>query len=132
MKSFSLNRNERVKKKNDFEKVYSSGKIFFSSDLLIKLHYFIQKNDNYCGVKIATAVSRKSGNAVWRNRVKRLIRESYRLNKNLLVQITLEKNIELLLVFAANRLSEKKNKKLFLRDITPGVLELINKVADNI
>lgn len=132
MKNFSLNRNERVKKKNDFDKVYNSGKVFFSSDLIIKLHYFIQKSDNYYGVKIATAISKKSGNAVWRNRVKRLIRESYRLNKNRLVKKTVENKIELLLVFSANRLTEKKNKKLFLKDITPSVLELINKVADNI
>lgn len=132
MENFSLNRNERVKKKNDFDKVYNSGKIFFSSDLIIKLHYFSQEKTNYTGVKIATAVSKKSGKAVWRNRVKRLIREAYRLNKRQIVEKAREKEIEVLLVFSANKLSEKKNKKVFLKDITPGVVELINKVADNI
>lgn len=132
MKNFSLNRYERVKKKNDFEKVYNSGKVFFSSDLIVKLHYFSQEELNYTGVKIATAVSKKSGKAVWRNRVKRLLREAYRLNKGQLVEKAREKNMELFLVFSANKLSENKNKKIFLRDITPGVVELINKIADNI
>ena len=132
MKSFSLNRNERVKKKNDFDKVYNSGKIIFSSDLLIKLHYYIEINDVSFGVKIAAAISRKSGNAVWRNRLKRLLRESYRLNKNKLVKKAIEEKKELLLVFSSNRLTEQRNKKILLKDIAPGVLELINKVADKL
>ncbi|GIK21396.1 MAG: ribonuclease P protein component [Ignavibacterium sp.] len=132
MKSFSLNRNERVKKKKDFNKVYNSGKIIFSSDLLLKLHYYVNKNEEYNGVKIAASLSKKTGKAVWRNRVKRLIKESYRLNKKRLVEKASENNVELLLIFSPNRLSEKKNKKLYLKDIMNGVVDLINKVADNI
>lgn len=132
MKSFSLNRNERVKKKKDFNKVYNSGKIIFSSDLLLKLHYYINKNEENNGVKIAASLSKKTGKAVWRNRVKRLIKESYRLNKKRLVEKASENNVELLLIFSPNRLSEKKNKKLYLKDIMNGVVDLINKVADNI
>jgi len=132
LKSFSLNRNERVKKKKDFNKVYNSGKIIFSSDLLLKLHYYINKNEEYNGVKIAASLSKKTGKAVWRNRVKRLIKESYRLNKKRLVEKASENNVELLLIFSPNRLSEKKNKKLYLKDIMNGVVDLINKVADNI
>lgn len=132
MKSFSLNRNERVKKKKDFNKVYNSGKIIFSSDLLLKLHYYVNKNEEYNGVKIAASLSKKTGTAVWRNRVKRLIKESYRLNKKRLVEKASENNVELLLIFSPNRLSEKKNKKLYLKDIMNGVVDLINKVADNI
>ncbi|HOJ06154.1 MAG: ribonuclease P protein component [Ignavibacteriota bacterium] len=132
MKSFSLNRNERVKKKKDFNKVYNSGKIIFSSDLLLKLHYYVNKNEEHNGVKIAASLSKKTGKAVWRNRVKRLIKESYRLNKKRLVEKASENNVELLLIFSPYRLSEKKNKKLYLKDIMNGVVDLINKVADNI
>ena len=74
MKNFSLGRNERVKKKNDFEKVYSAGKVFYSSELLIKSIYTIDPDANFFGVKTAVAVSKKAGNAVWRNRIKRLIK----------------------------------------------------------
>ena len=132
MKSFSLNQNERVKKKNDFEKIYCSTKVFFSSDSLIKSLYVIDTASDSYGVKIAATVSKKAGNAVWRNRIKRLIKESYRLNKQELLSKAIKKRISLLLVFSPNKLSEAKNKKVYLKDILPGVIELINKIKQQI
>jgi len=132
LKNFSLNQNERVKKKKDFDKVYNSGKIIFSSDSLLKLNYCVNINAEYNGVKIAAAISKKSGKAVWRNRLKRLIKESYRLNKKQLVEKASEKKIELLLIFSPYKLTERKNKKLYLKDVMSDVIELINKVVDNI
>ena len=131
MKNFSLTRNERVKKKRDFEKIYSFAKVLFSSDRLIKVH-LLSIDSNVSGVKIAAAVSKKAGSAVWRNRVKRLIKESYRLNKKSLVEKALEKKIQLLLVFAPYKLSEKSNKKIYLKDISPGVVELMNKIKQQV
>lgn len=131
MKNFSLTRNERVKKKRDFEKIYSFAKVLFSSDKLIKVH-LLSIDSNVSGVKIAAAVSKKAGNAVWRNRVKRLIKESYRLNKKSLVEKVLEKKIQLLLVFTPYKLSEKNNKKVYLIDVSPGVIELMNKIKQQV
>jgi ribonuclease P protein component len=131
LKNFSLTRNERVKKKKDFEKIYCSDNVLISSDRLIKLHFLFVEN-NVAGVKMAAAVSKKAGKAVWRNRVKRLIKEAYRLNKKLLQQKALEKKIQLLLVFSPNRLSEASNKKIYLRDISPGVVELMSKIIQKI
>lgn len=131
MKNFSLTRNERVKKKRDFEKIYSFAKVLFSSDKMIKVH-LLSIDSNVSGVKIAAAVSKKAGSAVWRNRVKRLIKESYRLNKKSLVDKVLEKKIQLLLVFAPYKLSEKSNKKIYLKDLSPGVVELMNKIKQQV
>jgi len=131
LKNFSLTRNERVKKKRDFEKVYSSAKVLFSSDRLIKVH-FLCVDSNLSGVKIAAAVSKKVGKAVWRNRVKRLVKETYRLNKTPLLEKVLNKNIQLFLVFSPNRLSETNNKKIYLSDVSPGVVELMNKIIQQI
>lgn len=132
MKNFSLTRFERVKKKNDFEKVYSSAKVLFSSDLLIKSLYTIDQENQFVGIKIAAAVSKKAGKAVWRNRFKRLIKESYRLNKQSLVSKTLQKNIGLLIIFSPNRLSESKNKIISFSEISIGVVELIKKIEQKI
>ena len=132
MENFSLNRSERVKKKNDFEKVYSSGKVLYSSELLIKSIYTINLNENFLGVKIGVAVSKKAGKAVWRNRIKRLIKESYRLNKKALLEKVLLKKIQLLLIFSPSRLSEASNKKIYLHDVSPGVVELMNKIIQQI
>lgn len=131
MKNFSLTRKERVKKKRDFEKIYSSARVLFSSDRLIKVHFLLVVNEDP-GIKIAAAVSKKSGKAVWRNRVKRLIKESYRVNKKPLLEIVLKKKINLLLVFSPNRLSETINKKIYLRSISPGVVDLMNKIIQQI
>lgn len=132
MENFSLNRSERVKKKNDFEKVYSSGKVLYSSELLIKSIYTINLNENFLGVKIGVAVSKKAGNAVWRNRIKRLIKESYRLNKGSIVEKASKNNVGVMIIFSPNRLSELRNKKIFLKDIKEKVVELINKIEQQI
>ena len=131
MKNFSLTRNERVKKKRDFEKVYNAANVLFSSDRLIKVHFICSEN-NEAVIKIAAAVSKKAGKAVWRNRVKRLIKESYRLNKKSLLEKVLLKKIQLLLVFSPSRLSEARNKKIYLHDVSPGVVELMNKIIQQI
>ena len=131
MKNFSLTRNERVKKKRDFEKVYNDANVLFSSDRLIKVHFICSEN-NVAVIKIAVAVSKKAGKAVWRNRVKRLIKESYRLNKKALLEKVLLKKIQLLLIFSPNRLSETSNKKIYLHDVSPGVVELMNKIIQQI
>ena len=132
MKYFSLNRNERVKKKNDFKKAYSSTKILFSSDLLIKSIYTIDPENQFLGVKIAVAVTKRAGKAVWRNRIKRLIKESYRLNKHTLLKKVIEKKRCLLIVFSPNKLSESKNNKIYYKDIYSSVIELINKIEQQI
>ena len=131
MKNFSLTRNERVKKKSDFEKIYSSAKVLVSSDRLIKVH-FLFVDSGAPGIKIAAAVSKKTGKAVWRNRLKRLIKESYRINKNPLLEKVLNNSTQMLLVFSPNRLSETSNKKIYLRDVSPGVVELMNKIIQQI
>jgi ribonuclease P protein component len=131
LKNFSLTRNERVKKKRDFEKVYNAANVLFSSDRLIKVHFICSQN-NVAVIKIAAAVSKKAGKAVWRNRVKRLIKESYRLNKKSLLEKVLLKKIQLLLIFSPNRLSETSNKKIYLHDVSPGVVELMNKIIQQI
>lgn len=131
MKNFSLTRNERVKKKSDFEKIYSSAKVLFSSDRLIKVH-FLFVDSSTPGIKIAAALSKKSGKAVWRNRLKRLIKESYRINKNPLLEKVLNKSTQLFLVFSPNRLSEASNKKIYLGDVSSGVVELMNKILQQI
>lgn len=127
MKNQGLSSQERIKSKKEFEELYSSGLIFISSDKRIKAIYLVKENKKN-GVKIAAVVSKKLGNAVWRNRVRRLIKEAYRLNKQELVSscVNTEKSINL--IFSAFALSEKKNKKISLSEIVPGVLESLKKI----
>lgn len=128
MKNFSLSRNERIKKKKDFEHIFSSGKVIYSKYFLFKSIYFINTDVDEGNVKIASAVSRKAGKSVWRNRVKRLIRETYRLNKKLIVEVAKEKNFEVMIVFSSNKINEKKFSKVKLSDVSFEIVDLMEKI----
>jgi ribonuclease P protein component len=125
LKKFGISYKEKLKKKRDFEKIFEQGSLIFSFDKKIKAVYTIEKDSDQPGVKIAAAVSSKSGIAVWRNRVKRLIKESYRLNKTALLEICTSKNILLKIIFSPYQLNQKNNKHVNLKDIMPGVLDLM-------
>ena len=70
-----------LKKNYEFKNVLSKGKFYIGKQISI----YILKNNLKTNV-IGIAVSTKQCNAVLRNRIKRLIRENYRLLKNELEQ----------------------------------------------
>ena len=74
---FELKKTEIIKSKHDFSRVYSKGKSFACRDMVI---YIL--NDERLSGKVGFAAGKKLGCAVIRNRVKRLLRETYRLCKN--------------------------------------------------
>jgi len=61
----------RLKKEKDFNLVFNKGKRLFSSNLTVV--YFPSNS-----IKAGFAVSKKHGKSVMRNRIKRLLRESFR------------------------------------------------------
>ncbi len=71
---FELSRNEILR---DFKIVHAQGKSFANRDLVV----YILRDEKFAG-KVGFAAGKKLGNAVTRNRVRRLLREAYRLNKN--------------------------------------------------
>ena len=70
-----------LKKNYEFKNVLSRGKFYIGK----QIHIYILKNNKNSNV-IGIAVSTKECGAVQRNRIKRLIRENYRLIKNNLKQ----------------------------------------------
>jgi ribonuclease P protein component len=73
-----MNKDERIKKNSQFRFIYSRGKSY-SNDKLVLYIFRNRKNIN----RIGLSVSKKVGNSVVRNRIKRLIREAYRINKTM-------------------------------------------------
>ena len=65
----------RLKKNAEFRAVYRKGKSF-SNNLLVLYIYRNKKGINRLGI----SVSKKVGKSVIRNRIKRLIKENFRLN----------------------------------------------------
>ncbi len=87
----------KIRKNVEFRAIYRRGKSF-SNALLVLYIYKNKKNLNRIGI----SVSKKVGKSVIRNRVKRLIKESYRLNRN-------ELNIGYDLVFIARNAANGRN-----------------------
>lgn len=67
---------ESLKKNEDFQCVYKTGRSYANKYLVMYIVNNGQK-DNRLGI----SVSKKVGNSVVRHRLTRLLRESYRLNK---------------------------------------------------
>jgi ribonuclease P protein component len=78
MASFGFAKSQRIKKRSDFQKVLLRGK-------KVHTHHFIVVcgRANHEAIRLGITVSKKVGNAVKRNRVKRLVREFFRRNKSL-------------------------------------------------
>ena len=70
-----FNETERLRKDSDFRRVYKHGKSFANRYLVM---YIMRNNLEYNRVGIS--VSKKVGKAIVRNKVKRRIRESFRLD----------------------------------------------------
>ena len=132
MKKYSLSKKERIVGKKLFDTIYKNGLIFFSDDKKIKTIFLFEKNSEKPFVKISVAISKKAGSAVWRNRIKRLIRESYRLNKSVLVEFVNLEKLNLNIVFSTNYLNQKNNQKINLDERMPDCVNVLNKIIDYI
>lgn len=132
MKKYSLSGKERIKSKKVFDQIFNSGKVIYSKDKKLKAIFFYESNIDKPGLKIAAAVSKKAGNAVWRNRIKRLIRESYRLKKHILIPDLLEKQLLLYLIFSPSNLNENTCKTIYLKDLLSPVTELIKRIKNEL
>jgi ribonuclease P protein component len=72
----SFRREHRLTDRPDFLRCYDGGRRFFSSCFVL----FAARRENGClPWRLGLAVTRKTGSAVRRNRVRRLIRECFRL-----------------------------------------------------
>ncbi|HHT87635.1 MAG TPA: ribonuclease P protein component [Clostridiales bacterium] len=76
-----MKKTENIKKNELFKEIYSTGKSYANHNLVM----YIKRNktqENRLGI----SVSKKVGNSVIRHRITRLIRESYRLNEERILE----------------------------------------------
>ena len=104
---YTLSRNEKLKGRKAIEQLFSVGKSFTISPF--RLFYFIPEETDgeilQAGFTVSTKYFKK---AVDRNRVKRLLREAYRLQKQILTDdLTLtNKRLRFFIIYTGNELPD--------------------------
>ncbi|MGH2554034.1 MAG: ribonuclease P protein component [Chitinophagaceae bacterium] len=100
IRQFTLGKQERLKSRKQIEHLFNEGKNF--SIAPFRIHYSIRKSampPMQFGVGVSTKNFKK---AVDRNRIKRMVREAYRLQKFLLYQKLNETKGQLIVFFIFN------------------------------
>lgn len=129
MKNFGLSAKERVKKLSDFRRVFKEGKSVFSLGKMIKVYYLKIPDTESPEIKIAVTINKKNGNAVWRNRLRRLIKESYRLSKKEFLLTCFDKKCSLYLIVNPVGFNKRGFTKIKLTDIKYLVEDVLKKVV---
>ncbi|ETP66975.1 ribonuclease P [Planococcus glaciei] len=67
-----MNKQQRIKKNTEFQRIFKKGKSFANRQFIV----YVLKNDQP-EFRVGLSVSKKVGNAVTRNRIKRYIRQTF-------------------------------------------------------
>ena len=113
IKNYGLSKEERISSKIEIDNLFAKGTSFLSYPL--RIVYIEQHNDETTKfpVSIMVSVSKKRfKRAVKRNRLKRLIKESYRLNKTNLIKKMEEQSKSRLIAFIYLSNTEKKYSEI--------------------
>ncbi len=126
MRQFSFPRSQHLKSTKDIKNLFSRGEVILSEKLFIKCHYLIESSIKF-EIKIGFGVSKKAGNAVWRNRFKRLAKEVFRQNKDVFSSI---EYVKIIIMVTPYKLNSTKNKRLKLKLIYDDIFSLLKLVAE--
>lgn len=124
-KQFTLGRNERLKSRKLIEQLFKSGKSF--TTFPFRVYYLSQPSSFF--LQFGAGVSNKNfKKAVDRNRIKRLAREAWRLQKNILEE-SLKGNNKTLSVFLIYTQKELPDYKT-IYDKTGLILKKLVKIIN--
>jgi ribonuclease P protein component len=95
---FTYNKNQKVKSRKELDHLFKNGKSFLVFPL--KVYYFFSEVVDENKVKCGVGVSKKHyAKAIDRNRIKRLLREGFRLNKISLQETIQAKQLSFFILF---------------------------------
>ena len=126
MKKFSLNKTERIKHRKTFEEIFQNGEIVYKG--FIRINFVKTDFNDNIQAKVAFSVPKKKFKRAYkRNRIKRMMREIYRLNKPEFYEILTQKNTKIALLFVY--LSDKTED---YKDIEKNMKSAIEKLVKKI
>ena len=115
---FTLTKKERITGKNKIDNLFTNGKSFLKYPL--KIVYIECESDSEYPASILISVPKKRLKLAFkRNKIKRLIREAYRLNKNTIVNDLLcsEKQINIAFVYVKDDLTNYETIERSMRKV---------------
>ena len=122
-----LRKPERLKKKKIIEKMFAGGSRSFSIFPLRVVWLPVEELDVQASILISVS-KRRFKRAVKRNRIKRQIREAYRLNKQILLAPLTEKNRRLAIAFIYLA-DELMNSALVEEKIKAALTRIVEKIS---
>jgi ribonuclease P protein component len=124
-KIYTLGRHERIKSRKKIELLFRDGK--FINLALLRITYLITEQE---GLQVGVSAGKRYfKKAVDRNKIKRLIREAWRLQKKELQEKTLEKKIGLavFIVYTGKELPLFSEISLSVQQVLNRLLNIIEK-----
>lgn len=109
---------EKIKKNEEFQKIYQEGKKIYGHYCLL----FVTQKTSFSNNKYGFVASKKIGNAVCRNRLKRIFREIVKNHTELF-----PKNSDF--IFVAKKTAGEKIKTLQYQEVEKDVLRILKKEA---
>ncbi|MDO9152425.1 MAG: ribonuclease P protein component [Paludibacter sp.] len=123
---FSFPKQEHLCGEIPINRLFTQGKAFIAYPL--RVVYIIDENKDLIPVKILVNVPKKRfKRAVKRNRIKRLMREAYRLNKPALIDFIKQRNLNLQIAF--NYVSDEE---FDFNTIEKQLVKALKKISDKI
>jgi ribonuclease P protein component len=125
---FTLGKNERLKHRKLIEHLFGTGKSFVSAPF--RVHYSFEKLQSKFPAQAGFTVSAKNfKRAVDRNRIKRLTREAYRLQKEDLYNALNERSRQLIIffVFTGREIPEYETVAKSMSSILKKLVKIVNE-----
>lgn len=116
---------ERLKRQKLIDTLFSQGKAYSVFPITVKYLSVVKDASDTSSVKVGFTVSKKKfKHAVKRNKVKRWMREAWRLNKYLLSALPEERQLQLFFIYTSSQLSS-------FSEVEVAVVKCISKLNTN-
>lgn len=104
---FTLGKNERMKSRTDIQNLFGSGKSLFVHPVKIIYSLKEKTSPDKENIKAGFAVSKRYfKRANKRNTTKRLLKEAYRLNRDAILSVPVNKELQIFIIFTHHQLPE--------------------------
>jgi ribonuclease P protein component len=128
---YTLRKNEILRGRKTFLKISSSNNKLFEQNIFC-CHEIENTDTTSNKVRVGFIVSKKNGNAVIRNRIKRLMRESYRLSKHIVFNTPTQKKFAVSIVFIYTKNNSTRARDLKLTTVKYEIEQLLIKLQKTI